>query len=152
MSKYKSVKINKGKTGWGKFLVVTPTDQKNKVISVTGGGIHEVAERVAELSGGIAVDGFKNPVDNNEVFLAVVDCGGTLRTGLFPKQGIPTINILDGGPSGPMADYCNESNYISGSKASDVELIDTPEEVGAPVEKIAQARAAAEETASQGVS
>ncbi|MDR1620198.1 MAG: PTS sorbitol transporter subunit IIB [Clostridiales bacterium] len=124
MSKYKSVKVNKGRSGWGNYIIVTPTDEKDKVISVTGGGIHPTAQRIAELSGGIAVDGFKNPPDNKEVFCAVVDCGGTLRAGLFPKLSIPTVNILDGGPAGPMADYCTEDNYVSGSKPDDIELAD----------------------------
>lgn len=120
MAAYQSVRIHKGASGWGKYLVVTPTPERDKVISVTGGGIHPVAARIAELSGGIAVDGFKNPVPNEEVFCAVVDCGGTLRTGLYPKLGIPTVNILDGGPSGVYADYCTEDVYVSGTKEKDV--------------------------------
>lgn len=122
MAAYQSVRIHKGANGWGKYLVVTPTPERDKVISVTGGGIHPVAARIAELSGGIAVDGFKNPVPNEEVFCAVVDCGGTLRTGLYPKLGIPTVNILDGGPSGVYADYCTEDVYVSGTKEKDVVL------------------------------
>ena len=39
-----------------------PHPDKNKVISVTGGGIHPVAQRIAELSGGEAVDGFRTKV------------------------------------------------------------------------------------------
>ena len=98
MANFRSVRINRGPNGWGNGIVVTPTEKKDKVISVNGGGIHPLAERIAELSGGIAVDGFKNPVPNDEVFCAVVDCGGTLRTGLYPKMGIPTVNILNGAP------------------------------------------------------
>lgn len=122
MAKYRSVKVNKGADGWGKYLIVTPTEKRDKVSSITGGGIHPLAKKIAELSGGTAVDGFNNPVSNDEVFCVVVDCGGTLRTGLFPKLGIPTINILNGGPSGPMADYCTEDNYISGTKLEDIEF------------------------------
>lgn len=129
MANYKSVKINKGASGWGRYIIVTPTDEKNKVISVNGGGIHPLAQRIAELSGGIAVDGFKNPVPNEEVFCAVVDCGGTLRTGLYPKLGIPTVNILNGGPSGVYADYCTEDMYVSGPKVSDIVLADETEAV-----------------------
>ncbi|MEN6339437.1 MAG: PTS sorbitol transporter, partial [Clostridiaceae bacterium] len=65
---YRSVKINKGVSGWGKFLIVTPREGKDKVISVTGGGIHPLAKKIAELSGGVAVDGFTHPVANEEVF------------------------------------------------------------------------------------
>lgn len=143
MSKFKSVKVHKGSNGWGKFIIVTPTEQKDKVISVIGGGIHPVAQRIADLSGGIAVDGFRNPVSNDEVFCAVVDCGGTLRTGLYPKQGIKTVNILDGGPAGPMADYCTLDNYVSGSKADNVELADPAEaSAAAAAPKAAEAKAA----------
>lgn len=133
MAEFKSVKVNKGASGWGTALIVTPTAERDKVISMTGGGIHPLAARIAELSGGTAVDGFKNPVPNEEVFCAVVDCGGTLRTGLFPKLGIPTVNILDGGPSGPYAEYCNEKTYVSGTKEKDIVLADAAEAAAAPV-------------------
>ena len=132
MADYKSVKVNKGASGWGNYIVVTPTDARNKVISMTGGGIHPLAERIAELSGGIAVDAFKNPVPNEEVFCAVVDCGGTLRTGLYPKMGIPTVNILDGGPAGPYAKFCTEQIYVSGTKVKDIVLADASEAAAAP--------------------
>lgn len=131
MSEYRSVKVNKGANGWGSFIIVTPTAERNKVISVTGGGIHPLAAKIAELSGGTAVDGFKNPVPNEEVFCAVVDCGGTLRTGLYPKIGIPTVNILNGGPSGVYADYCKEDVYVSGSKEKDIVLADEKEAAAA---------------------
>ncbi len=136
MANYKSVRINRGPNGWGEGIVVTPTEKKDKVISVNGGGIHPLAERIAELSGGIAVDGFKNPVPNDEVFCAVVDCGGTLRTGLYPKMGIPTVNILNGGPAGVYADYCTNDMYVSGPRVSDIVLADVeeaPAEEPAPV-------------------
>lgn len=131
MSEYRSVKINKGANGWGSFIIVTPTAERNKVISVTGGGIHPLAAKIAELSGGTAVDGFKNPVPNEEVFCAVVDCGGTLRTGLYPKMGIPTVNILNGGPYGVYADYCKEDVFVSGSKEKDIILADEKEAAAA---------------------
>lgn len=157
MSNYKSVKVNKGSRGWGTFLIVTPTAEKDKVISVTGGGIHPTAVRIAELSGGTAIDGFRNPVSNDEVFCAVVDCGGTLRTGLYPKQGIKTVNILDGGPAGPMADFCTEDNYVSGSKPEDCELADPAEakaavsaEAEKPAASAAKAETAADEEKKQG--
>jgi len=124
MSEFKSVKVKKGASGWGQYIIVTPTEKRNKVISVTGGGIHPTAVRIAELSGGLAVDGFANHPNNDEVFCAVVDCGGTLRTGLYPKQGIPTVNILNGGPAGPMAEFCTEDMYVSGSKPDDCSMAD----------------------------
>ncbi|TIU89160.1 MAG: PTS sorbitol transporter subunit IIB, partial [Mesorhizobium sp.] len=58
---YKAVKISRGSTGWGGPLVIEPTDQRNKVVSVTGGGIHPVAQLIADMTGAQAVDGFKAP-------------------------------------------------------------------------------------------
>ena len=46
---YKAVKISRGSGGWGGPLVVEPTMQRNKIVSVTGGGIHPVAQRIACL-------------------------------------------------------------------------------------------------------
>ena len=122
--KYKSVKIEKGPGGWGGPLIITPTEKKNKIVSITGGGIHALAIRIAELTNAEAVDGFNNPVSNDEVACAVVDCGGTLRTGLFPKQGIPTVNVLAGGPSGPLAEYCTKELYVSSTKPENITLTD----------------------------
>ena len=50
-STYQTVSIRKGRGGWGAGLTLTPTDEKKIVLSVTGGGIHPVAQRIAELSG-----------------------------------------------------------------------------------------------------
>lgn len=156
MANYKSVKVNKGADGWGSYIIVTPTDEKNKVISVTGGGIHPLAQKIAELSGGIAVDGFKDPVPNEEVFCAVVDCGGTLRTGLYPKMGIKTVNILNGGPAGVYAEFCTEDMFVSGPKVSDIVLADESEAAAAAdaAEEAAPAaeevKAAAEEAPAKG--
>ena len=38
-------------------FVIQPTDQRNKVVSVTGGGIHPIARQIAEMTGAEAVDG-----------------------------------------------------------------------------------------------
>ena len=58
MTEYKSVKVTKGRGGWGGPLTITPTDDRPLVASVTGGGIHPVAQRIADLTGGEAFDGF----------------------------------------------------------------------------------------------
>ena len=62
MGSYKSVVISAGRGGWGGPLTVTPTDAKPYIYSVTGGGIHPVAARIAELTGGTPFDGFKSSV------------------------------------------------------------------------------------------
>lgn len=124
---YKPVKISRGSGGWGGPLTITPTDQRNKVVSVTGGGIHPIARRIAELTGAEAVDGFKAPPIESEMAVVVVDCGGTARCGVYPRKRIPTVNVMPVGQSGPLAQYITEDIYVSGVKAENVELSDGTE-------------------------
>ena len=67
---YRTVFVRAGRNGWGDGLELTPTPEKNKVISVTGGGVHAVAQRIAELSGAEAVDGFRTHVPDDQVLAA----------------------------------------------------------------------------------
>ncbi len=124
---YKAVKITRGKTGWGGPLVIEPTDQRNKIVSVTGGGIHPVAKQIAEMTGGIAVDGFKSPPIESEMAVVVVDCGGTARCGVYPRKRIPTVNLTPVGQSGPLAQFITEDIYVSGVKTTDVTMADGSE-------------------------
>jgi glucitol/sorbitol PTS system EIIB component len=125
MSKtYKAVKISRGSNGWGGPLVVQLTPQRNKVVSVTGGGIHPVARRIAELTGGEAVDGFKAPPVEGEMGVVVVDCGGTARCGVYPRKRIPTVNLTPVGQAGPLAQFITEDIYVSGVKEGNIELAD----------------------------
>lgn len=55
---YRAITITRGSAGWGGPLTIKPTEKCYKVISVTGGGIHPVAAKIAEMTGGEAVDGF----------------------------------------------------------------------------------------------
>lgn len=121
---YKSVKISSGSGGWGGPLTIQPTDQRNKVVSVTGGGIHPIARRIADLTGMEAVDGFKAPPVEGEMAVVVVDCGGTARCGVYPRKRIPTVNVMPVGQSGPLAQYITEDIYVSGVKAENIELTD----------------------------
>lgn len=139
---YKSVKISRGSGGWGGPLTIQPTEQRNKVVSVTGGGIHPIARRIADLTGMEAVDGFKAPPVEGEMAVVVVDCGGTARCGVYPRKRIPTVNVMQVGQSGPLAQYITEDIYVSGVKADNIELTDgtttaapsaVVEEVAAPV-------------------
>lgn len=38
MTKYNSIKVEKGSGGWGGPLIITPTEQKHKFIYIVGGG------------------------------------------------------------------------------------------------------------------
>jgi len=125
MSKtYQAVKISKGRGGWGGPLVIQPTDQRNKIVSVTGGGIHPVARRIAEMTGAEAVDGFKTPPIESEMAAVVVDCGGTARCGVYPRKRIPTINLTPVGQVGPLAQFITEDIYVSAVKEGDIVMAD----------------------------
>lgn len=128
MSDYKKVRVNKGSTGWGGPLELAPQGKKKYVISVTGGGIHPVAKKIAELSGAKAVDSFKTGVEKEEMIAAVIDCGGTARCGTYPRMGVPTVNVKAMSPSGPLLKYMTEDIFVSGVTVKDVELIGDVEE------------------------
>lgn len=121
---YKSVTIQAGSGGWGGPLTIQPTEQRNKVVSVTGGGIHPIARQIAELTGAEAVDGFKAPPIESEMAVVVVDCGGTARCGVYPRKRIPTVNVMPVGQSGPLAQYITEDIYVSGVKSDNITLAD----------------------------
>jgi glucitol/sorbitol PTS system EIIB component len=126
--------------------VIKPTDQRNKIASVTGGGIHPVARRLAELTGGEAIDGFKNPPLESEMAAVVVDCGGTARCGVYPRKRIPTINLNQVGQAGPMAQFITEDIYVSGVTTKDMTMADgsvTPTAAGVSSAANAPAAAAA---------
>lgn len=119
---YKAVLIEKGQGGWGGPLVIKPTEEKVYIMSVTGGGIHPVAQKIADLTGGIALDGFLSSAPDSEVACVVVDCGGTARCGVYPKKGIFTINLTPVGQAGPLAQCIKEDIYVSGVKENNIAL------------------------------
>ena len=121
---YKSVTIKAGKGGFGGPLTLVPTDTRNKVVSVTGGGIHPVAAAIAEMTGCPAVDGFSTGVPDNEILVAVVDCGGTARCGVYPKKRIFTVNVLPVGQTGPLARFITPDIYVSAVDPSCISLAD----------------------------
>ena len=120
---YNTIKINAGDGGWGGPLTITPTEKCHTVLCVTGGGIHPVAQKIADLTGGVAVDGWKTTLPDDEVMVAVVDCGGTARCGVYPKKGIFTVNLMPVGQSGPLAQFITPDIYCSAVKESDIEVL-----------------------------
>ena len=124
---YKSVKIVAGKGGWGGPLILIPTETRCKVVSVTGGGIHPLAAKIAEVTGCTAVDGFTTGVPDEEILLAVVDCGGTARCGVYPKKRILTANVLPVGKTGPLAQFITKELYVSAVDLSCILDVDDAE-------------------------
>ena len=128
---YQSVKIVAGNGGWGGPLVLVPTEARSKIVSVTGGGIHPLAAKIAEMTGCTAVDGFSTGVPDEEILLAVVDCGGTARCGVYPKKGILTANVLPVGKTGPLAQFITKELYVSAVDLSCLSYADEAESVAA---------------------
>ncbi|XJS10904.1 PTS glucitol/sorbitol transporter subunit IIB [Aerococcaceae bacterium WGS1372] len=128
MTNYNSIKVTKGKGGFGGPLVITPTEEKNKFIYVVGGGEKpDIVDTISELTGMEAVNGFKTSIPDDEIALAIIDCGGTLRCGIYPKKGIPTINIIPTGKAGPLAQYITEDIYVSNVGVDQIQLADGSE-------------------------
>lgn len=121
---FRSVTVHRGNGGWGKGLLLTPTPVKNVVLSVTGGGIHPVAARIAELTGAEAVDGFKTSVPDETVLAAVINCGGTARIGVYPRKKISTVDVFPGEPSGPLAQFITEDLFVSAVGPAQVQPAD----------------------------
>jgi glucitol/sorbitol PTS system EIIB component len=121
---YKAVNISRGPGGWGGPLVIAPTKGRDKIVAVTGGGIPPLAQQIAELTGGTAVDGFRAPPPESEMAVVIVDCGGTARCGVYPRKRIPTVNMTPVGQSGPLAEFITEDIYVSGVTMKQVSLAD----------------------------
>ena len=124
MSKYNAIKINKGPRGFGGPLTVKPTEEKNVLLYITGGGAKpDIVDKIVELTGCEAVNGFKTSVPEEQIFLVIIDCGGTLRCGIYPQKRIPTINVMPVGKSGPLAKFITEDIYVSAVGLDEIEPV-----------------------------
>ncbi|WP_280770056.1 PTS glucitol/sorbitol transporter subunit IIB [Salipaludibacillus daqingensis] len=130
-NQYRPIKVTKGQGGFGGPLHIHVDENKNKIVYITGGDRPDVADRIAELTDCELVDGFKTSVPEEETACVIINCGGTLRCGVYPKKRIPTINIESTGQSGPLAKYITEDIYVSGVRPTNISLLDDPESASA---------------------
>ena len=133
---YRTITITRGDGGYGGPLTITPTEERHTVLYMTGGSIEpEPLAKILALSGMKAVDGNQDTCPDEEVALAIIDCGGTLRCGIYPGKGIPTANLLATGKSGPLAKYMTKDLYVSAVTSAQVACADQPEAAAMPSEE-----------------
>ncbi|MCI1746991.1 MAG: PTS glucitol/sorbitol transporter subunit IIB [Acidipropionibacterium sp.] len=150
MTEFHSIIVSRGNGGYGGPLTITPTPEKHKLVYIVGGGMKPpVVDRIVELTGAEAVNGFTSAVPDEETMAVVIDCGGTLRCGIYPKKGIPTMNVLPTGKTGPMAKYINESIYVSAVDIDQVQLAGDAAEAAVAASAAASTAAADDSSSSK---
>ena len=120
----KKARIVKGSGGFGGPLEIGIEGKKDKVMYVTGGHRPEIVDKICEITGGSPINGFETSVPEDEIMVAVIDCGGTLRCGIYPQKGIPTVNIMATGKSGPLRQHITEDIYVSNVDVNQVSAVD----------------------------
>lgn len=149
MAEYKDVIVTAGSGGFGGPLKLHPDAKQNKIVNITGGVISPVAKRLAEMTGCELVDGFKTSVPDDEILAVVIDCGGTLRCGIYPQKRIQTINLNPTGPSGPLAQFIKPDIYVSAVREKDLAFAEGQE---VPIDHAPAEEQAADTAAPGGVS
>lgn len=122
--RYRKVRISAGRGGWGGPLIIEPKPGRDLIYSVTGGGIHPLAARIAELTGGTPFDGFRSKADFGQIAVAVIDCGGTARVGVYPMKKVLTVDIHATRPSGPLMRFITADLFVSGVKDENIEAVE----------------------------
>jgi len=122
--KYRRVEIVRGPGGWGGPLIIEPKPGRELIYSVTGGGIHPLAQHIADLTGGKAFDGFRSKAGFDEIACCVIDCGGTARVGVYPMKKVPTVDIIGTKPAGPLFRFITADLFVSGVREKDVTLVE----------------------------
>lgn len=139
---YHSITITCGDGGYGGPVTVTPTEKCHTVLYMTAGGSEpEPLAKILELSGMTPVNGNLDVCPDEKVALAIIDCGGTLRCGIYPGKGIPTVNLLATGRSGPLAKYMTPDKYVSAVTSADISLTEV-----VPMDEIAPSPISRNET------
>ena len=123
-----TVLISKGSSGWGGPLKIKKTEEKTIILSMTSAGIDPVTRKLAEVLDCEIVDGFKTGVDDDKILVAVIDCGGTARCGVYPKKKIFTVNVKPTGKTGPLAQFITEDLYVSGVTIDDIKILSENDE------------------------
>ncbi|WP_371069546.1 PTS glucitol/sorbitol transporter subunit IIB [Sediminibacillus sp. JSM 1682029] len=121
-------KIVKGSGGFGGPLTIGVDGKRDKLMYVTGGHKPAIVDKICDITGATPVNGFETSVPEEEIMAAVIDCGGTLRCGIYPQKGIPTINIMATGKSGPLRQYITEDIYVSNVDVDQVSAAGTESE------------------------
>lgn len=134
----KTVLIKKGHSGIGDDMYLYH-DASKVILSLTGKTIDPVAKTLGKMLDMQVVNGFEAMPDDKKILCVVINCGGSLRCGIYPQKRIKTINVLPTGAMGPLAKHITEDIYISDVSCESLSLTETinqPTGADEPVEPL----------------